>query len=325
MKIRDLFKFKPLALHTEAIEALTKQSEIPLTFPILDKSCLVGIEVEVENVPIYLDHLRPMWCRVEDNSLRNDGWEYVSAPLKGADIEYALRRLYSELKHFNPKYTFSGRTSIHVHMNARTMTCEQAAALLLLYVVFEKTLFRFVGGNRDKNHHCVPLSESPLTQMVVAIINGKVSPEQGWMKYTAVNILPLSGKGTIEFRQLAGTADVDRIMTWVHLLMCLKLYCYRRSYKEVIDEIVSLNTKSHYLGFANAVFGEYTKQLDIRTDDLADGSSLVKLYEHSHTYLKNLQPQRKSIYDTFGNPAAAVKMPAGVWDMPVGVVVEGQP
>lgn len=317
MKIRDFFKFKPLVLHSEAIEALTNQAPMATTFPILDKSCLVGIEVEVENVPYYLDHLSPMWKRVEDNSLRNDGWEYVSAPLKGGDIEYALRRLYSELKVHNPKYTFSGRTSIHVHMNARTMTCEQAAAMLLLYVVFEKTLFRFVGGNRDKNHHCVPLSETSLTQLMVTILNGKLPPEVGWMKYTAVNVLPLSGKGTIEFRQLAGTDDVDRIMTWIHLLMCLKLYCYKRSYSEVVGEIASLNTKSHYLGFANTVFGDYTKQLDVRQEDLAEGSSLVKLYEYSHTYLKALQPApRRPIGGTIKDP--------GGWHLPMPITVEGQ-
>ncbi len=287
MKIRDFFKFKALNLFGDQVQKFAENNPIPLTHPILDKNCLVGIEVEVENVPRYLDHLQPMWTRVEDNSLRNNGWEYISAPIKGPHIEFALRKLYADLKVLNPKYTFSGRTSIHVHMNARTMTCEQAAAMLLLYVVFEKTLFRFVGGDRARNHHCVPLRECNITEMMTRIIRGETDVKH-WMKYASVNILPLAGKGTIEFRHMAGTDDVDKIMTWIHLLMKLKLFCYKRSYKTVVDMIVALNTKSTYMGFANMVFDDFCGKLDLREDDIAEGVSLVKLYEHSHTYTKSI-------------------------------------
>lgn len=287
MKIRDVFKFKPLALHGDALQAMQDADPIPLTHKVLDKSCLVGIEVEVENVPVYLDHLQPLWLRTEDNSLRDNGWEYISAPVKGEHIEYSLRRLFRDMKKHNPKYTFSGRTSIHVHMNARTMTCDQAAAMLLLYTVFEKTLFRFIGKDREHNHHCVPVRNSNISAMMSDIIFGR-APTGHWQKYTAVNILPLSGKGTLEFRHMHGTDDVDRLMVWINLLMKLKLYCYKRSYGAVVDEISKLNSTSLYLGFSNAVFEELSTHLDFRPEDLAEGVSLVKLYYHSNNYLKEV-------------------------------------
>jgi len=283
-KIRDLFNFSPLALHTEEVAAEAAAVPIPLIEPVLDKACLVGIEVEVENLPTYPVYNR-MWKVTEDGSLRNDGREFISVPIKGTMIEYAVKRLFTDLKKY--PYKFTKRCSIHVHMNARTMTASQVLGMMLVYLVMEKTLFRFIGENRENNIHCVPLRESNITWMFTQILNGKAT-SNSWMKYTAVNLVPLQGKGTIEFRHMHGTDDVKKILTWINLLLKIKLFCYKRTFESVRDEIMELNTNSDYLGFFSRVFEEYAPILVANSKEMEEGVSLVKLYVDSMEYKRSL-------------------------------------
>lgn len=284
MKIRDLFKFKPLNLWADVIEAEKVKVPLPLSWPILDKKCLVGIEVEVENLETYPTYNK-LWSVIEDGSLRNNGREFISAPIQGETIEYAVRRLFLDLEKHKP--IFSKRCSVHVHMNARTMTCEQVYAMMLTYLVLEKTLFKWIGEDRAKNIHCVPLRECKLTSIFPHILSGTTMASM-WMKYTAVNLVPLEGKGTIEFRHMHGTGDADRILTWISLLLKIKLYCYKRTLQSVKDELFALNTNSEYIGFVHKVFEEYTKVLDISAKDLEEGVSLIKLYTESDAYMRSL-------------------------------------
>ena len=301
MKIRDFFKFSPLRLNEDGIDVVLKgKQDKLLTFPpprpVLDKANLIGIEVEVERVPIYVDFLSPLWKRTEDSSLRNDGWEYISSPIKGVVIEHGLRLLMAELKHYNPDMEFSGRCSTHVHVNARTMEIPQAVAMMYLYLVFEKTLFDFVGHDRINNHHCVPLRRCDMTETFQNILEGR-TPLGTWHKYTAVNLLPLSGNGTIEFRHMHGTSDVEKILDWIDLLTRLKLFCYKRTYDEVINSITELNTNSEFQGFAAQVFGPQVKLLNVTKEDMEEGVSLVKLYSAGNSYLEKLGAELR------GNPA----------------------
>lgn len=286
-KIRDLFNFTPLALHAAEIEAEMVGHEIPLVEPVLDKACLVGIEVEVENLPNYPTYNK-MWKVDIDGSLRNEGKEFISAPIKGHMVEYVVKRLFKDLKAY--KYQFTPRCSIHVHMNARTMTASQVLGMMLVYLVMEKTLFRFIGHNRDNNIHCVPLRDCNITHMFTQILNGQAQSNK-WMKYTAVNLVPLQGKGTIEFRHLHGTDDVKKILTWINLLLKIKLFCYKRSYESVRDEIMSLNTNSDYIGFFTRVFEEYKEVLTADAKEMEEGVSLVKLYVDSMDYKQSLLPK----------------------------------
>jgi hypothetical protein len=285
LRIRDLFAFKPLALWEEIIKAESETVPIELTEPVLDKSCLVGIEVEVENLE-YFPQYKKLWEVTEDGSLRNNGREYISAPIKGPMIEYAVKRLFRDLSAY--KYKFTPRCSIHVHMNARTMTAEQVYGMMLVYLVFEKTLFRFVGGNRENNIHCVPIRDCNLLRMFKYILSGKCSPEM-WMKYTAVNLVPLKTQGTIEFRHMVGTDDVKKILTWINLLLKIKLFCYKRTLASIKGEVCALNTNSEYLGFFSRVFEEYQGVLQIDQKEMEEGVSLIKLIVESSDYLDSLK------------------------------------
>jgi hypothetical protein len=229
-----------------------------------DPKGLVGVEVEVENVLRVNPNVDLLlWQRKEDGSLRNRGLEFVTPPLQAPYVYPALELLLAGL---NSTVQFSKRTSIHVHVNVRNLTIPQIQNMLLTYHLVEPLLFKFVGGNRYNNIFCVPWT----TQDGFRLAFSQASAEAGLStlasngeKYSALNLNTMRNFGTLEFRHMPGTIDFKKIYQWVNLLLCLKVYGLRRSLPDLVGEITSLNTNSHYHEFLKNVFGEFTPMLDI--------------------------------------------------------------
>ena len=261
--IRQYHKFRPLNLHTNIIDAYMQAHELRTEYSIVDPGLLVGIEVEVEMVknPFYPTLF---WKLDEDTSLRNYGREYISWPLRGNQIEYALKYLFTNL---TKSRQFTGRCSTHVHMNVRTMTPEQISNMVQLYCLFEHALFGFIGEHRNNNIHCVPLMESNWVSCIPYIKQNYKFNREIWDKYCAINILPVGTQGTVEFRHLHGTDNVEKIITWINLLMCIKKYAINS--KDILNEIKSLNSNSDYYGLASRVFKEYYHKLTFSKESIA--------------------------------------------------------
>lgn len=241
---------------------------------LVDRDTLVGMEVEVENVsqsaPNDVDPLfNLMWQVKEDGSLRNNGLEFVSFPLKGHCIPIAINKLHWLLTTFN-KVDFSARTSVHFHINVRDLTVEQLFKVLLLYMVFEQNLYHYVftatNVGRADNIFCVPIQQCIVGTAASGIISrfergqqreALGSLLQHWKKYTGLNFLPVSSLGTIEFRQMSGTIRPTVLMEWVNILLCLKQFAKRsQSFADLKAEICALNTNSHYEHMLHNVFGD---------------------------------------------------------------------
>ncbi|MCI0550231.1 MAG: hypothetical protein L0287_04700, partial [Anaerolineae bacterium] len=140
-----------------------KAAESIFSKPLINNEWLLGLEIEVENVilakyqeAVALTHY-PIWNPKPDNSLRNNGMEFVSIPMKGTMVHKALHFLAHAL---GPKIDFSSRTSVHVHMNVRDMTISQIAAIGVVYAAVERLLFKWVGKGREASIFCVPLYET---------------------------------------------------------------------------------------------------------------------------------------------------------------------
>lgn len=246
----------------------------------------VGIEIEVEG--IYKDcTFENYWTSKEDGSLRNHGMEYVSVPIHGKHIPYALTGLMTSLKVTNPKYHFSPRTSVHVHLDMTEYGTHDLTNLLMIYTVVESLLFKFAGKDRDRSVFCVPYSTTHFGDRIFVTM-----AERGWYsgvsKYMAVNISRLRDLGTIEFRQLPGTDDVEKIVTWICLIQQLLKRAREVDHSTLIRRIQDLNTNSEYFMFLSWVFEDYIKYLDLSSHrtDMDHGVKCVKLF--SYTYLNSL-------------------------------------
>ncbi|MCI0560495.1 MAG: hypothetical protein MN733_18565 [Nitrososphaera sp.] len=270
--------------YVKAIEAIVSK-------PLINNEWLLGLEIEVENVNLskYNEALASsgyhIWNPKPDHSLRNNGLEFVSIPMKGAMVHKALYFLAEVL---GPKIDFSPRTSVHVHINVRDMTISQIASLGVVYAAVERLLFKWVGKGRATSIFCVPLYETHDLQGLFAaamtLFNQPVS-----FKYSALNFnttcrnsgLPLYG--TVEFRHLYGTLDANTIIDWINLIFCIKKFVMKRDLGSIVKQVCSLNTTSGYGQFLSEVFGLQAPAL---TAGLNDPTEFQDLMEQSVSEVK---------------------------------------
>lgn len=253
LTIAKMVSLPRLKVYDQELQEWEEKNGYQNTLPIVDKNTYIGVEVEVENVKIF-KQTSPYWRMIEDGSLRNSGREFITPPIRAWRVERALMQLFNvDLNH---DIDFSERTSIHIHMNIRTLTVPQLESLIITYILFEKVLFNFIGNNRYNNIFCVPIVETDIGENLLNMITNK-NPEVSWQKYTALNLLPIMDKGTIEFRHMSGTKDIERLITWINLLLSLKKFALQKSPEYIWKRINTLNTTSEYRLFAEEVFGEF--------------------------------------------------------------------
>jgi Putative amidoligase enzyme. len=270
----SIFEYDVMPNYEKKIKEFMAQHPATMALPqLIDNKTFVGIEVEVESISTLLDQ-NPIWITLEDGSLRNHGREFVSNPIRGAAVPYALHSLKEFLEKSNKGHDFSDRTSIHIHMNARDMSAEQVVSFLITYLVFETILYKQAYDlgkkNREANIFCLPVSTS---LYFLDIADGISSFEKGdeanaiyhlsrdWKKYTGLNLLPLQSKGTIEFRQMGGHLNIHSLIQWINLILSIKQYVIQRPYQDIKNQILMLNTNSMYEHFLRDVFGDFSDHL----------------------------------------------------------------
>lgn len=265
-------------------------SKVP--YALIAPKTLVGIEVEVENVMrIGPNVSTAVWMIKEDGSLRNNGREFVTPGVISLNVaEPSLRLLFSEL---NNDIDFSKRTSIHVHLDVRQLQFKQLVGMLFAYTVVENLLFKFVGNGRRNNIFCVPITETGVMEQMSADPNGFMQRiEQYWHKYTSLNLLPIAKLGSVEFRHMPGTKNVTKLMQWLDLISCLKVFSYKHPMEQIMDDIIRLNSNSRYQHFVESIFQDRCVYLDM-SNLLNDMEKAVYLVKHCgmvntfHQYVKD--------------------------------------
>lgn len=223
----------------------------------------IGLEFEIEK--IHVPNCPSMWQMKNDPSLKDSGVEFVSIPIQGDVIRVAVAYLQSFLAKYNKKPpSYSWRTSTHVHLNVQDFTVEEAMKFLLLYLIFEHILFVYAGEDRAGTNFCVPIYNTDyaehnihngLVWLKKDILEGVLNDcFQYWEKYSALNLGRLGDLGTMEFRHLGGTADYNKVITWVNMILALRNATKKIPLDELIQEIEQLNTTSHYQLFKERVF-----------------------------------------------------------------------
>jgi hypothetical protein len=224
----------------------------------VDVNLLYGVELEIEGLDTDPDRRAGRIVQGimyhEDGSLRNNGGEYVTLPMDHRHLVYVLNQFFMKNKLTAGNY--SERTSVHIHANCQDLTMEQLRLVLSLYQIMERVLFNFIKEGREDNIFCVPWSECLLGSQGFHDINSLTNKINRWKKYTALNLLPLRTQGTIEFRHMAGTHDLDRIMIWVDIIGSLFKFARVENYDDVIGRFMKLNTSSEYENFMQLLFDE---------------------------------------------------------------------
>lgn len=270
--LSKLYEFAGLKVdkdkHTKYEQGLTA------TIPILHPSALVGIEIEVENIDsvVNTDYY---WQYKEDGSLRNNGAEFASIPLRARQAEFALNYLNKSLTEFNEP-EFSNRTSVHVHLNVRDMTWDQIKVLVITYAMYERHFFHQAGTRRESSIFCVPLYKS---HQLRNFLQNEVGSVKTWHKYNAINLGTILGSdscskfGTIEFRHLFGTMDTHFIVNWINQILCLRQEVLNTTLPNLLEKLRRINTTSEYFADYKRIFGQYALPYSIM--DKADFESCI--------------------------------------------------
>jgi hypothetical protein len=234
---------------------------------------VVGVEVEVENHGLKKDLRTPVWVQTQDGSLRNNGREWITSPIKGIWAPHALRELLGDS--LSDDCCFSPRTSTHVHVNCLDLDARQVVDVLLLYCCLEPFFYQFAGRGRSKNIYCVPLYDAAFVAFTANMKLESIVPN--WTKYTGFNLLPLADKGTIEFRHMHGTFDHVKLANWIKLILKLFDYVLAKGTATIRKLVSGFSSKTDVMGLMIDVFGDDVNQFcNISYDTIRDAVLVTK-------------------------------------------------
>lgn len=262
-------------------------SQVPINIP--NPGLFIGLELEIEclydGYDYYLQTAGKPWNVVEDGSLRPAGraWEFVSKPMPIAYAASELSALLTRLK-VREDENYSDRTSVHVHANVQDYTQEQLATLCLVYNCLEDVLFRYVnhhmvdtdkfpyGMCRDTNIYCVPWSQCRMnSRLIEKLIFTPGEVPRNWQKYSALNLIPVQTQGTVEWRHMHGTCNIEKLNTWLAIISSIMLYAKRTPFEEVVQQLKVLNDVSAYQQFFQNVLSGQLPYSDDYRELLAEG------------------------------------------------------
>jgi len=190
----------------------------------------IGIEVECEGQHLATPAL--YWHVVGDGSLRahenNAPVEYVlKSPVKRKEVTKVLNHLHKTWIDHKAIIPPSPRTSVHIHVNVQELEFKNVITFYCVYNILEDLLIKFCGKEREGNLFCLSSSDAAhVIQLLCDIV-----AQQNWggfrsqkFKYSSVNFASIPKFGSLEFRAMRGTRDIDVIKTWVSMLLKVKDY-----------------------------------------------------------------------------------------------------
>lgn len=225
----------------------------------------IGMEIEVEGLE--LPREVEGFIKEHDGSLRGEAAEYVfCGPVSREETEERLKRLFAAYEEAGSVILQSYRCSAHVHVNAQDMTMREITCMVLLYVMFEEYLVKFCGEHREGNMFCLRVKDAEAH--LQAFIEVQETEDFGLLagdelRYAAINFNALSKYGSLEFRSMRGTDNIDDLLTWVDLLRCLKAAAI--SYDDpcaIIEDISRIGP----FQLAEKVFGDLLQKLPFDGD-----------------------------------------------------------
>jgi Putative amidoligase enzyme len=193
---------------------------------------LFGVEIENELTsremsPDFLKLLEDYgWARTADGSLRGNGYEFISPPSSKTELLDFFKKMTPVAKKL--RWSYSRRTSVHIHINVADLTFEQLYSFIALYYIFEGLLYETTQEVRKDNTFCVSRSMESKAMLLYLLQNKELlenlPKDEGEMKYASLNIHPLRRFGTVECRIFHTTFDYKDFKLWLDFFNALKVF-----------------------------------------------------------------------------------------------------
>lgn len=161
------------------------------------------------------DEINAAWRVVVDGSVQG-GCEVVSPILSGNDGLNILRRVVRVLKAAGA--SVNNTCGFHVHVDARDLEGIEIINAVSRYARHESEIDSFMAPRRrgDRSEWCHTMT--PVAQRLLA--DGAYSTAQGLhylvsSRYFKLNVHAFVRHGTLEFRQHAGTMNINKMVNWI--------------------------------------------------------------------------------------------------------------
>lgn len=186
---------------------------------------LLGVEIEVEGRRLPQD-LRPYWRTDMDGSLKGaESFEYVMPkPSSLGGVKEALDFLQHSYKAARSTVDESVRAGVHVHLNVQQLTLKQFFTLTTAYFIVDELVTTFCGPSREGNHFCLRGKDAEfiLFKLVEAAKTRNLrNLNDNNLRYCSYNIVSLFKYGSVEFRAMRGTGDLDAIYEWCEIVSAI--------------------------------------------------------------------------------------------------------
>lgn len=272
---------------------------------------ILGIEIEAEfDERVTNDVLRyaiPMngWRAERDGSLRN-GLEYVfNQPMTLTSADKALKTFAEKTAAFPFRYSI--RTSVHFHINVSTYRLSQIFSILAGYLLVENILVAYNGIDREGNLFCLRSkdAEGLILDLSRELESGRLfnNSASDNTRYSSLNLKALKRFGSLEFRFVKGTTDVNLI--WIWALTFIKIIDFFKD--KTVDEILNLYTQREPLEILKLVLYDkmYAKigevfnidQVDMMMQENALYLMVLNSALNKATFLDKEQTNEDSVVD----------------------------
>ena len=184
----------------------------------------VGIEIEVEGQ--HLPAPEKYWRSDHDGSLKGNAVEFVlNKPVHRKDVSKVLDYLDTCYKTCNTQVVDSVRCGVHVHINVQELNMVQLYNFMTIYLIMEELLVKYCGEYREGNLFCLRNKDAEyLTYSLRRACNSKRFRDfrTDMLRYASMNVKALGTYGSLEFRAMRGTRDLESIRFWAETLLKIK-------------------------------------------------------------------------------------------------------
>lgn len=221
----------------------------------------IGLELELEGRRLptagHLERIvapttKSTWTSHPDGSLRGENQEYVlSVPCNVDEAGDMLTQLYAKFTEMNTALSISNRCSTHVHVNMAEKKINQLTSIVALWSTYEEVLINWCGEERKTNHFCLSSKDSGalINRWNTYLRTGRFDYGEG-MKYCALNVRPLYGFGSFEFRCMSASEDPERILDWAKFVQGLCTFA-SEEFKDPRDMAAALSERGTIELFAD--------------------------------------------------------------------------
>ncbi len=208
------------------------------------------------------DSTERYWTVKRDGSIDGNGFEIVSPVLKGQD---GIRQVKIVTKILDKHCTINRSCGLHVHWETRDFNGEDFIKLYNFSLRFQSTMDFLVPKSRRENCYCRSWAGS-ISENNSSLVRNLTDGS----RYHTINFNSYSVRGTIEFRQHAGTTDFEKVLNWILFTQSVIETVKEKSFvtsKRFDRETFRYGSMDKLLGFLNWI--------KIETDDVISDEIVV--------------------------------------------------